>query len=410
MKYPGEFATVKAVMNDRHGSPEPQSTTPYTLVSTDGCFHAMMERVRGARRLAIDTEADSLYHYFEKVCLLQLSTDEETFIIDPLTVTAVAELGPLMSDPSVEKVFHAAGYDIFCLRRDYNFSFANIFDTHLAGSLLGYEFLGLGTMMETLLGVHHSKGCQRDDWSQRPLLAEQLEYAAMDTHHLLRLRDALDEELRRKDRLEWALEEFAATASVERFGKEFDTEGFRRIKGFHSLDVRKRLALRALYLFRDEAARKLDAPPFKVMNNSVLVDLARRPPASAQELFKRPGVSFRVARKFGAEIVDLIAAAGEGDPTILDIPPRPAAKPPGRAARHSLDLLKKWRQVKAEELKLPVGVIFPANLLENLAAAPPANMDELMAFPGIRRWRTREFGQDILQTLHDANGFGAEMA
>jgi len=387
-------------MNNQADRMKNRFPPPYTLISTDDSFHAMMDRIRLARRLAIDTEADSLYHYFEKVCLLQISTDDETFIIDPLTVAAVSELGPLMSDPSIEKVFHAAGYDVFCLRRDYGFTFANIFDTHLAGSLLGYEFLGLGAMMEALLGVHHPKGCQRDDWSRRPLLAEQLDYAAMDTHHLLRLRDALEEKLRLKGRLEWALEEFAAAAAAERSEKEFDPEGFRRIKGFHALDARKRLALRALYLFRDEAARKLNTPPFKVMNNSVLTDLARRPPLSAQELFKRPGVSFRVARKFGAEIVALIAAACEDDPAILDMPPRPPSKPPSRAARRSLELLKKWRQVKSEELKLSVGVIFPANLLESLTVAPPTNLDEFMVFPGIRRWRVMEFGREILQTLH----------
>jgi ribonuclease D len=391
-------------MNNKAGRPKPQSKTLYTLVSTNGCFYAMMERIRGARRLAIDTEADSLYHYFEKVCLIQISTDSETFIVDPLTVTVVDKLAPLMSDPSVEKVFHAASYDVFCLRRDFGFAFVNIFDTHLAGSLLGYEFLGLGTMMETVLGVHHSKGCQRDDWSRRPLLAEQLEYAAMDTHHLLSLRDALERELRLKGRLEWALEEFASVAATERSEKEFDPEGFRRIKGFLALDIRKRMALRALYLFRDEAARKLDAPPFKVMNNSVLADLAQRPPLSAQELFKRPGVSFRVARRFGAEIVNIIASARDGDPAILHMPPRPAAKPPGRSARNSLELLKKWRQEKAEELKLPVGVIFQTNLLESLAAAPPSNIDEFMAFPGMRLWRAREFGGEILQTLHNAGG------
>jgi ribonuclease D len=258
-------------------------------------------------------------------------------------------------------------------------------------------------MMEMLLGVHHPKGCQRDDWSRRPLLAEQLEYAAMDTHHLLKLRDTLEEQLRLKDRLEWALEEFAATAAVERSEKEFDPEGFRRIKGFQALDVRKRLALRALYLFRDEAARKFDAPPFKVINNSVLVDLARRPPLSAREMFKRRGISSRVARMFGAEIVSLIAASCADDPAILDMRPRPATKHPNRAARHLLEVLKKWRMEKSEELKLPVGVVFPTNLLESLASAPPANIDEFMTFPGIRRWRVREFGREILQTLLQAD-------
>ena len=391
---------VNVSMNYQADNPKPQFPPPYTLVSTDVCFDNMMDRIRGARRLAIDMEADSLYHYFEKVCLLQLSTDNETFIVDPLTVTMIDKLGLLMSDPSIEKVFHAASYDVFCLRRDYDFTFVNIFDTHLAGSLLGYEFLGLGAMMEKLLGIHHPKGCQRDDWSRRPLLAEQLEYAAMDTHHLLSLRDALEDELRLKGRMEWALEEFAEAAAVERSEKEFDPEGFRRIKGFNALDVRNRLTLRALYLFRDEAARKLDAPPFKVMNNSVLADLARQPPSSAQELFNRPGVSFRVARKFGVEIVDIIKASREEDPSILDIPPRPTVKSPNHAARRALELLKKWRLGKSEELHLPVGVIFPANLLETLAVSPPANIDELFAFPRMRRWRAREFGQEILQTLH----------
>jgi ribonuclease D len=162
--------------------------------------------------------------------------------------------------------------------------------------------------------------------------------------------------------------------------------------------------LRALYLFRDNAARKLDAPPFKVINNSVLADLARKPPASAQELFKRQGVSFRVARRFGAEIIDIIAGASKDDPAILDRPPRPAIKPPGRAAQHSLEMLKKWRQGKSEDLKLPVGVIFPSNLLENLAAAPPVNMDEFTTFPGMRRWRVHEFGREVLETLHGAIG------
>ncbi|MDR1728855.1 MAG: HRDC domain-containing protein [Acidobacteriota bacterium] len=388
-------------MDVRVDSSEPQASPPYTLVTTDDAFRAMMERLRPVRRLAIDTEADSLYHYFEKVCLLQISTESETFIVDPLAVAIVGELGALMADPAVEKVFHAAGYDVYCLRRDYNFSFANIFDTHLAGSLLGYEFLGLGTMMEEILGVHHSKGCQRDDWSRRPLLAEQLEYAAMDTYHLLRLRDALEEELRQKGRLGWALEEFDAEASAARSEKEFDTEGFRRIKGFRELDVPERLVLRALYLFRDAVARKLDAPAFKVLNNSVLVDLARRPPATAQELFRRPGISYRVARKFGEELVALIRDACAQDPAVLQLPPRPMAHPPSRAARHRMELLKKWRLGKSEELKLQVGVVFPANLLEGLAGTPPESLDDFMKFPGMRRWRVEEFGAEILQALMD---------
>ena len=223
---------------------------PYTLVSTTESFRTMLNSLNKAPRLAMDIEADSLYHYFEKVCLIQISTDRKTYVLDPLAIEEIGDLGPLMSDSSVEKVFHAAGYDVHCLRRDHGFSFVNIFDTHIAAQLLGYEFLGLSPLMGKILGIHHSKRRQRDDWSHRPLASEQLEYAAMDTHHLLRLRDALEKELRQKNRLYWAQEEFETAAVTERPDKEFDANGFRRIKGNRELSLQDQTVLRAMVITR----------------------------------------------------------------------------------------------------------------------------------------------------------------
>jgi len=359
----------------------------------------MLESLITASRLAIDIEADSLYHYYEKVCLIQISTDRETYILDPLEIQEVAELAPLMANPSVEKVFHAASYDVYCLRRDYGFAFANIFDTHIAAQLLGYEFLGLSALMEQILGIYHSKRRQRDDWSHRPLDPEQLEYAAMDTHHLLRLRDALEAELREKARLEWAQEEFEIAASAERPEKEFDTEGFRRIKGSRDLSLQDQVVLRALYLVRDKMARIMDVPPFKVLNNSVLLELVRHPPASPREMFNRPGISYRVARRFTADILRTIGDARRLDPSFMETPARNNWKPPSRAAKLRLEALKLWRQERARQLNLHVGVVFPANVLENLSVAPPATVEELANLPGMRQWRVREFGEEIIEVL-----------
>jgi ribonuclease D len=372
----------------------------YVFISTDECFQSMLECLVSAPRVAIDIEADSLYHYFEKICLIQISSDTSTYVLDPLEIRKIGDLGPLMSNPSVEKVFHASSYDVYCLRRDYGFVFANIFDTHAAAQLLCYEFLGLGALMEKLLGIHHSKRRQRDDWSHRPLAAEQLEYAAMDTHHLLPLRDALETELRRKGRLSWAQEEFEAAAATERSEKEFDTEGFRRIKGSRTLLPQDQAVLRALYIFRDKAARKLDVPPFKVLNNSVLMDLVRRPPQSPREMFKRSGISYRIARKFSADILKTIAESRQQSVSIFKTPALNNWKPPSRAARLRLEALKQWRRGKAMELGLHVGVVFPANLLENLAVALPADMEELASLSGMRQWRVREFGKEMLRVLH----------
>ncbi len=380
------------------GVTEPPS---YTLISTDEAFRSMLERLAPVCRIAIDIEADSLYHYFEKVCLIQISSDTDTYILDPLAIQIIGELGPFMSNPAVEKVFHATGYDLHCLRRDYGFSFFNIFDTYIAAQLLGYEFLGLSAMMETILGVCHSKRRQRDDWSHRPLAAEQLEYAAMDTHHLLRLRDGLEEELVNKGRLNWALEEFEAAATLERPEKEFDTEGFRRIKGNRDLSLQEQVMLRALYLTRDKIARQLDVPAFKVVNNSVLIDLVKKPPKSAHEMFDRPGISYRVARKYSGEILHTLEESRRQDPFLPETPPRINWRPPSRIVRLHLESLRNWRQAKSKELGLPIGVVFPANLLENLALVPPSNLQEMSELPGMRQWRVREFGEELLQIIQN---------
>jgi ribonuclease D len=372
---------------------------PYAWVNTAEGFQAMLSRLAGASRLAIDMEADSLYHYFEKVCLIQLSTDSATFVLDALAVRDIRSLGPLMSDTGVQKVLHAAAYDVMSLRRDYGFCFANLFDTHIAAQLLGHEQLGLDALLEQLLGVVHSKRCQRDDWSKRPLEAEQLEYAAMDTHHLLSLRDVLEGHLRLRGRLSWAQEEFRAAAETPLSEKQFDPDGYLRIKGSRELTPRELSVLRAIYLLRDKYARVMDLPPFKVVNNSVLVDLARNQLASPGDLFKRRGISFRVARNFSGEIYRTVVKARSEDAPALLRSARSDYRAMTRAARDRLSRLKAWRQSKARELGLSVGVVFPGNLLEALAAEPPPDVSSLGTMDGMRQWRAHEFGAEILRVL-----------
>jgi len=379
--------------------PPTKEVPQYTRVATPDGFQRILEALAPASRAAVDIEADSLYHYFEKICLIQISTDIETFVLDPLAVKDLSRFAPIMDDPAVEKVFHAASYDVLCLRRDYGFSIRNLFDTHLAAQLLGYEQLGLDALLDRLLGIEHSKRRQRDDWSRRPLEPEQLEYAAMDTHHLLQLRDLLEGQLQEKSRLSWAQEEFRTLAELETAEREFDPEGFRHIKGSRDLPLQQLAVVRALYLLRDRYAREMDVPPFKVVNNSVLLDLARRPPQSAREMFRRPGISFRVARRFGGEIFRAIEKARSEDPSSLAPPARISNKGPSREAKARLELLRLWRRAKGEQLQLHVGVVFPGNLLEVLALFPPADLEALQAVDGMRNWRVREFGEEILEVL-----------
>jgi ribonuclease D len=377
----------------------PGAAPDYTWVDTPAGYRNLLGHLDGVRRIALDMESDSLYHYFEKVCLIQVSTDRATFVLDPLALADLKALGELTRDPAIEKVFHAASYDVSSLRRDYSFAFSNIFDTHVAAQLLGYEQLGLDALLELLLGVVHSKRYQRDDWSRRPLAAEQRAYAAMDTHHLLPLRDRLAEHLLDKGRLPWAQEEFQVIAESGSLEKQFDPEGYRRIRGSRDLKPREMAVLRALYVLRDKYARAMDQPPFKVMNDSVLMSLTREPPESPGRLLRRPGISYRVARNFADEICRAVARA-----RTQIIPPaahtsRSQLRPLSREARERASRLKAWRQAKARDLQLSVGVVFPGYLLEAIAAAPPADQAALEAMDGMRRWRGREFGGEILDLV-----------
>ncbi len=371
----------------------------YVWVDTADAFANALHTIAAADRIALDVEGDSLYHYFEKVCLIQISTEQETFIIDPLAIKDLSGLGPIFADGRIEKVLHAAAYDVSSLRRDYGFCFGNLFDTHVAAELLGYERRGLDDLLSDALAIVHSKRRQRDDWSRRPLEPAQLQYAAMDTCHLLRLRDVLAGRLQARGRLPWAEEEFRHAALCAVPEKHFDTEGFLRIKGSRDLSGHQLSVLRSLYLLRDRYARMMDLPPFKVINNPVLIDLARNPPASPGELFRRPGIAYRIARNFSAEIYRTIARGALDAGAPAGLRNRIPAKPFTREAKARLERLKEWRQSKALSLELSIGVVFPGTLLEAIAAAPPREQSELEAIEGMRRWRAREFGGEILAIL-----------
>jgi ribonuclease D len=385
--------------------PHPDAETPrssppaFTWISAAETYRTMAEVLARAGRLAVDIEADSLYHYFEKVCLIQISTDTRTYIVDPLVVRSLPELGRIMADPAIEKVFHAAAYDLLSLKRDYGFTFRKIFDTHVAAQFLGHDQLGLGSLLEKLLGIRHSKHRQRDDWSRRPLDPDQLRYAAMDTHYLLPLRDLLEQDLREKGRLDWAREEFESMLASEPHERLFDAEGYRRIKGNRELNPQQLAVLRALYLLRDHYARTLDLPPFKVLGNSVLIDLARNPPLHADQLSRRPGISARVATRFSGEILRAIRKARVDETLEFHPQGHPVWRPHSQDAQSRLERLKAWRQAKAEELNLHVGVVFPGSLLEALAASPPPDEASLARVDGMRAWRAREFGPEILRIL-----------
>ena len=263
-------------------------------VDTPEAFEEWLVHLKGAEWIAVDTESDSFHRYQEKVCLIQMTALGRDAVIDPLELDNIQGLGEVFSDPSRIKIFHDAGYDLLCLKRDFGFELAGLFDTMLASRLLGKRKFGLAAVLEERFDFHADKRYQRSNWAQRPLSEGQLQYARYDTHFLPELVLQLKAELEAMGRWEWALEDFARLPEVVgdpvARSAGIDPEGFWRIKGLRGLSAAEVGRVQKLYVARDQIAQRLDRPPFKVFSDTVILDIACHPPEDMEDFAPRPGL------------------------------------------------------------------------------------------------------------------------
>jgi len=179
----------------------------YEWIETPPRLEGVARILGQAKIIGVDLEADSFYHYFEKVCLVQIATESASYVMDPLALKDLSALRPVFSNPRIRKVFHGADYDIRSLYRDFRLEPENLFDTQLACKFLGLRESGLEALLRSRFHVELNKKYQRADWSQRPLSPEMVEYAAMDGMYLIPLARMLEKELKEKSRLSWVEEE-----------------------------------------------------------------------------------------------------------------------------------------------------------------------------------------------------------
>ena len=313
--------------------------------------------------MAVDLEADSLHSYEEKICLIQISTAAETYIVDPFTCAgALPLLGELLADRRLLKVFHGGDYDIRLLKKEHGFEIAGIFDTMVAAQFSSRERFGLAPLLEEEFKVVLDKRFQRADWSQRPLPEDMLRYAALDTAHLLDLKVRLEEDLRLLGRTEWVREEFGLLEKVEPAAEKGPTAY--GIKGAGRLSPEGRGRLQRLLDIRDDAARKLDRPPFKVISNGLLLQLSSAPPGTQEEVSRLGGVSRRILARLSSRIWqalslplredELLPALGRGN------------VPLSSDQKKTLRSLKKARSWLEQKLALPPGLVCNSATLEKL--------------------------------------------
>ena len=366
---------------------------PPTWVDSQTSFEIMVADLSVQSRIAVDTESNSLHAYREQVCLIQFSTPKTDYILDPFAFEDLSALGPLFSDPKIEKIFHAAEYDLICLTRDFSFEFANLFDTMYAARILGYPFVGLDNMLAEKMGIKVDKRHQKADWAARPLTPSQVDYARLDTHYLFQLRDILEKELEEKGRLQLAREDFGRACNVEQPRDKTNGASWRRFSARKDLSLRELTILSELCHFRDQVAEHMDRPPFKVVDDDTLLEIARNVPEKDVDL-SAIGLSAKQIRLWGEEILTAVKKGIEAP-----LVEREQVKRPSEAVLKRLEKLKNWRKTRAKEMGVESDVILPKTYLNTLAEHPPKNLDELKTIFAGSPWRFEHYGSQLFRIV-----------
>jgi ribonuclease D len=351
--------------------------------------------------IGVDLEADSMYHYFEKVCLIQIATEDAAYVIDPLAVKDLSPLNPVFSNPHIRKVFHGADYDIRLLYRDFRIEVENLFDTQMAAKFLGLRETGLEALLRNRFQVVLDKKYQRADWSQRPLSPEMAEYAAMDGWYLIPLAGMLEKELEEKSRLSWVGEEFLLLRKV-RFQPPSHAPLYLRVKGAFHLDPRGLAVLESLLRFREAQAQKSDLPPFKVVRNECLLELAVKKPLNVEELENGNILSRKQIARHGADLLREIHRAMSIPDKNLAAYPRNERPVLSSSVRRRVKALKTWRDERARDLGIEPGILLNGALINELALKNPRAIEEMEEIPGLRRWQQLHLGREILAVLYPA--------
>ena len=345
------------------------------MIDTDAKLAALLPTVRSADWLALDTEADSLHAYPEKVCLIQISTIAGDELIDPL---AKVNLDPLLDALNAhELIMHGADYDLRLLRKHHEFVPSAIFDTMLAARLLGERQFGLSSLAEKFLGVKLDKGPQKADWARRPLTERMEKYALADTHYLKRLADRLKLGLQEKGRLTWHQEYCVRLIAESSIPPIVNSDSVWRIKGSHALNRRALAVLRALWEWRESEAIAADRPPFFILNHEKLTNIAASAAAHKPiDHLLSPRMSPRRRATLSQAIRMALVLPVERHPEILK---HKFHRPTESEMRRYRDLESRRNQ-RAHELGIDPTLIASRATLSELAADWDKHAPELMTW------------------------------
>ncbi len=372
--------------------PQPQ------FISDHGRWEQAASRLSGATELAIDTEANSMYAYRGRICLIQIASAESVYLLDPLAVDDLSSLGSILADSSITKLMHGSDYDLRSFQREYGFTVNGLFDTETCARFLGMVSPNLAAVLQHFLDVEipKSRRLQRSDWGIRPLSGEAITYAAADVEFLIPLAHKQRQLLSESGRLTWVEEEFGRLEATGRAVAQLPAPDFLRVKGSDRLDPQQLAVLKELFDLREAEAERIDQPPYRVMGNDVLLYLAQSPFTPLEDV---PGLSPHLARRLGGKMRVGIQKAMQGPG--IQRPPRPRRTPPSREVQARQQKLKRWRSEKGDALALDPALIWPAASLDRLAHDPASWESEIAdtGAPEIRAWQRGQFAGELEMVL-----------
>ena len=371
----------------------------YKMIGSRHELENFVRIIETEKVVGVDLEADSMYHFKEKVCLIQMAAPNINVLIDPLAVEDLSLLKPIFKRSDICKIFHGADYDVRSLYRDFCITIDNLFDTELASRFLGFAESGLEAVLKKKFDVTLDKKFQRKDWSRRPLPPDMIAYAAEDARYLLPLAESLKAELDEKNRLEWVYEECELLSKV-RPNSVNNQPLYLNFKGAGKLDSRSLAVLEALLGFRREIARIKDKPLFKIFGNRSLFELAGKKPLNLKQLEKTGALSARQIRMYGRGLLTVMQDAMSLSEDELPVYPRKKkARRVSLAVAGRVKALKNWRDKQAQRLAIDPALICSKALISAVAVQRPLKISELESIKEMKNWQRNEFGRDIVRVL-----------
>lgn len=372
----------------------------YEFIETPAAWSQCLAVLQPQSQLAIDLESNSMYAYQERVCLIQISVPGHDYIIDPQAGLDLSPLGVMVEDPSVEKIFHAAEYDLMLMKRDYGWQLQNLFDTMWAVRILGHSKVGLANVLEHYFNVELDKKYQKSNWCHRPLSAGELAYAQRDTHFLSALRDVLVAEIKSEGYWEEAQEIFAEQSVVKLPDTSFSADDFWRLNGVTKLKPEEQAIVKALFIYRDQEARRQNRPHFKIFGNKTVLLLAEEKPRYMEDLRQIRGMSFGQIRRYGRQILRIIQD-NEGS-AAPKRPPRRPRTPDDVVERY--EMLHQWRKLRGQARGVESDVILSRDALWALAHENPQTIDQLAELNVLGPWRFKTYAADLIEQLQQKEG------